>query len=339
VVNYILMALTIMVMLGFGTSANITNAYGLLVCTVMVITTVLYSVVIHLVWKKHIAILIGFLLLFLPVDLAFWASNLAKIPTGGWVPLVLAICISSVMIVWTYGTWQVDKSRSDHTSFPKGQLPNLVEDIKALDVTRSRGLTVFLSHRTDMVPNVFLQYLSHVRNLSDRVCFVHIVISHANVVPLQDQLKLTEHSPGFCTLDVTLGYTQSSPDLSELLNRAGLVLEGQHVDPSTAVQTAAMSPEDSMIKIGDGNEKDPIDEGEEVEIHYQKARGEFQRYWRVRLRTVCVLSERIVLRPERKWSRFALEAFRVLHSVTNNPIDTIIVDPDELVEVGKVMLI
>jgi KUP system potassium uptake protein len=42
-VNYVLLVLTIVVIAAFGSSAKISEAYGVTVCTVMIATTVLYT--------------------------------------------------------------------------------------------------------------------------------------------------------------------------------------------------------------------------------------------------------------------------------------------------------
>ena len=48
--NYFLLFLTLTVTIGFQSSGRITDAYGVTVCSVMVITTILYMLVMRFTW-------------------------------------------------------------------------------------------------------------------------------------------------------------------------------------------------------------------------------------------------------------------------------------------------
>ncbi|CAF0977134.1 unnamed protein product [Didymodactylos carnosus] len=101
-INYILMILTIIVTVGFRTSARITNAYGVTVCSVMIITTVLFICVLKWTWQKSIWFILPFSL-FLIIDLYTWAALSLKIPTGGWVAILIAVLFSLLGFCWYYG--------------------------------------------------------------------------------------------------------------------------------------------------------------------------------------------------------------------------------------------
>ena len=75
------MVLTLFVTVYFQSSSRLTNAYGLTVCSVSVITTVLFMGVIRYVWKQSWiwVILFG---LFLIIDCVFWAANAMKFIEG-----------------------------------------------------------------------------------------------------------------------------------------------------------------------------------------------------------------------------------------------------------------
>jgi K+ transporter len=96
------MILTVLVIAGFQTGSNITNAYGVTVCSVMIITTVLYMCVMRYTWGKpwYLVLLFG---VFLIIDLYTLASNATKIPSGGWVAIVIASCIFIPSFCWFFG--------------------------------------------------------------------------------------------------------------------------------------------------------------------------------------------------------------------------------------------
>lgn len=113
-INYILMTLTVIVAAGFGTGASITNAYGVTVCSVMMLTTVLYMLVMHYIWHKPWYLVVPFGLFFI-IDGYTWASNAIKIPTGGWVAIVIAFIFFIFGFCWYFGEMNLNRFLKDHS--------------------------------------------------------------------------------------------------------------------------------------------------------------------------------------------------------------------------------
>ena len=102
-VNYFLLALTLAVTLGFQTSDRITDAYGVTVCSVMVITTILFMMVMRWTWLKPLW-LVALFGIFLIIDLyTFAAICTTKIGSGGWVAILIAAVIFIFSFSWYYG--------------------------------------------------------------------------------------------------------------------------------------------------------------------------------------------------------------------------------------------
>ncbi|MDP9122624.1 MAG: KUP/HAK/KT family potassium transporter, partial [Acidobacteriota bacterium] len=101
--NWLLMAATIGLVLGFRSSDALAGAYGIAVSTTMVITTVLAYVVSRRIWNWKwwaAALVTGS---FLIVDLAFFGANIVKIAEGGWFPLLIGALIYALMATWNKG--------------------------------------------------------------------------------------------------------------------------------------------------------------------------------------------------------------------------------------------
>ena len=75
------MLLTLFVTIYFQSSSRLTNAYGLTVCSVSVITTIMFMMLIKSVWKKSLIHVI-FFGLFLIIDCLFWSANVLKFLEG-----------------------------------------------------------------------------------------------------------------------------------------------------------------------------------------------------------------------------------------------------------------
>jgi len=108
-VNYFVMVLTVLVIVGFNHSTAIAQAYGVMVCLVMNLTSFMFMGVMRFTWHLPLWKVLPFTL-FLIVDLFFLASNFVKIPAGGWVSILFGAFFSAVMLCWYYGETQLKRS-------------------------------------------------------------------------------------------------------------------------------------------------------------------------------------------------------------------------------------
>ena len=124
-VNYFLLALTLAVTIGFQTSDHITDAYGVTVCSLMVITTILYMMVMRWTWAKPIWLVLLFGI-FLIIDLyTFAAICSTKIGSGGWVAIIIAAVLFIFSFSWYYGNIRLRHYLLKHAK------THLLEDLPA----------------------------------------------------------------------------------------------------------------------------------------------------------------------------------------------------------------
>src|SRR5690606_13020287 len=102
-INWMLMAACVALVLGFGDSSSLASAYGVAVTGTMTATSVLFLGLARGVWRWSWPAAIGVTAGFLVVDLAFLGANLTKLTHGGWVPLVIAAVVFTVMSTWRRG--------------------------------------------------------------------------------------------------------------------------------------------------------------------------------------------------------------------------------------------
>src|SRR6185295_15667494 len=96
-VNWGLLAMVILLVLGFRESGKLASAYGIAVTGTMLITTVMLGVLVFQIWKWNrvlAALTIG---LFLAVDSIFFLSNITKVADGGWFPLLVAAVTFTIL--------------------------------------------------------------------------------------------------------------------------------------------------------------------------------------------------------------------------------------------------
>jgi len=220
--NAMLAVGVVLIVLIFRSSDALATAYGIAVTGVMVISTFLVAVVAVHRWKwKLPAVLAVFGVLGL-VDLLFLASNSLKIAEGGWLPLAVAGAVFVVMDTWRLGRrLHLEKQR---------------DNALALDLflaradkisQRIQGTAVFLSPRTDIVPNAMLHSLKHYHVLHERVAICSVNVCDTPVVSDARRVTVEKLGKGFFAVRVTYGFFET-PDIPQVLNQAraqGLALE------------------------------------------------------------------------------------------------------------------
>ena len=200
-VNWGLLVMIILLVLGFRESSKLASAYGIAVSGTMIITTIMLGVLIFQVWKWNrilAALVIG---LFLVVDLTFFSSNLAKVADGGWFPLVVAAVIFTVLTTWATGR-RLLRERLEHDSIP---LEVFIKSA-AKSVHRVRGTSVFLSASADVVPSALLHNLKHNQVLHERVIILTVQVEEVPHIPGKNRLELHSAGEGFYRVILHYGF-------------------------------------------------------------------------------------------------------------------------------------
>lgn len=102
-VNKLLWVGCTLVVLYFRSSSRMESAYGLAITVTMLMTTLLLSVYLSYVRRKK-ALACVVLIVFGAIELVFFLSSLGKFAHGGYVAVILALLLLSVMIIWHRGT-------------------------------------------------------------------------------------------------------------------------------------------------------------------------------------------------------------------------------------------
>ena len=199
-VNWGLLAMVVLLVLGFRQSTSLASAYGISVSGTMIITTIMLGVLIVQVWKwrRWLALLtIG---LFGLVDGAFFASNITKVLDGGWFPLVVAAIIFTILTTWATGR------RLMRRQLEKDALPLDIFVRSVAAVHRVRGTAVFLSTAPDSVPSALLHNLKHNQVLHERVLILNVKVEDVPHVAPADRLEVRAVARGFFAVVLHYGF-------------------------------------------------------------------------------------------------------------------------------------
>ncbi|MFZ2388118.1 MAG: potassium transporter Kup, partial [Polaromonas sp.] len=169
-VNWGLFVTIVLAVVMFRSSSNLAAAYGIAVCTDMLITTILTFYVIRYGWKYPLSLCLAATGLFFAVDFAFFASNLMKLFAGGWFPLVIGGGVFTLMITWKEGRRILnEKLRADAID-----LPSFLDAVFVSPPLRVEGTAVFMTAEPGIVPNAMLHNLKHNKVLHQQNLFVTV---------------------------------------------------------------------------------------------------------------------------------------------------------------------
>jgi KUP system potassium uptake protein len=185
-VNWGLFVAIVLAVVMFRSSSNLAAAYGIAVCTDMLITTILTFFVIRYHWKYPLILCIGATGFFFIVDLAFWASNLLKLFEGGWFPLMIGGAVFTLMVTWKEGRHMLSvKLRTDAID-----LKSFLEAVFVSPPLRVDGTAVFLTAERGTVPNAMLHNLKHNKVLHEHNLFVTVRNHEVPWIGLDKRLEI-----------------------------------------------------------------------------------------------------------------------------------------------------
>src|SRR6185312_1713467 len=214
-VNNALMIGCVIMVLGFGSSAALSAAYGIAVTGTMVITTLLFTQLAQMKWNWKPWQYISFAAFFLVIDLGFAASNMVKIESGGWVPLAIAGAIFTLMTTWHSGR-RITRTLLRNASLP---LDALLKSLAETHVVRVPGTAVFMTADSSGAPMVLLHHLKHNKVLHEEVILLTIQVKEIPEVVDSERMSVTKLPLGFWRVVAQYGFMET-PDAQRLLASA-----------------------------------------------------------------------------------------------------------------------
>ena len=112
-VNWLLFGGVLVLIVVFESSQRLASAYGLAVTGTLLLTTTLFLTYAAISWRwawwklALVAFVLGGL------ELTYLGANLVKVISGGWIPLLIAAAVVTVMTTWQRGRKVITARRAD----------------------------------------------------------------------------------------------------------------------------------------------------------------------------------------------------------------------------------
>jgi len=228
-INWTLFVAVLGLVLGFGSSAALANAYGVAVTGTFILNTILFLAVARFLWHKP-----GWMIAlggasFLAIETAFFAANLTKVVHGGWLPLVIASVVFTLLVTWHTGHHILTRNRTRQ----EGSLFDFVRALETREppVRRVSGTAVFPTASVETTPLALRANVEHNHVIHEHVIIISLVTERVPHVPDADRLVadgLGDPTDGIVRLSAHFGF-QDAPYIPATLRLAAErdLLEGE----------------------------------------------------------------------------------------------------------------
>jgi KUP system potassium uptake protein len=216
IVNGLMFAGVSMLVIGFGSSGALGNAYGAALAGTMGITTLLAAELARsrslghsrARWQPWM-VTAAFVPL-LGVDALYIISNLAKFSQGAWVPLLLGLVLFGIFMTWRVGRRRL-RAALQEMAVPLTRLPQLMAG-----QTRVPGMAVYLVSQPDWVPTALLRNLEHNHVLHEQIVFLNIEFARTPRQDPADRVHVVELMPRIHAVTARVGFMET-PDVGATL--------------------------------------------------------------------------------------------------------------------------
>ena len=241
-VNWGLFVVIVLAVVMFKSSSNLAAAYGVAVCTDMLITTLLTFFVVRYRWHYPLALCLLATGFFFAVDFVFWASNLLKLLDGGWFPLAIGAAVYILMSTWKDGRALLNsKIQADSMD-----LHSFLEAVFVAPPVRVDGTAVFLTAAAGTVPNALLHNLKHNKVLHETNLFVTVHNHERPWIGLDKRIEIERLGHDCWQVLIHYGF-KNDPDVPKALQQ----LKGRGVALDPMLTSYFLSRDTVVPTLGD----------------------------------------------------------------------------------------
>ena len=222
-VNWLLLVGVLFLAIIFKSSSGLASAYVLAVAATNLVSAILGFVVIWKYWQWRLWTAALLMAPFIALDGLFVAATSLNLLEGAWLPIMIAIVLTLVMLTWVKGTALLAaasrKSEAD--------LGWLLRKLGTKPPHRVSGTAVFLTSTPDSAPSALLHNLKHNHMLHERNIIMSIRTADIPYVANKDRIEIENVSNSFTKVGVTFGFmeTPSVPKALEFCRRRDLNID------------------------------------------------------------------------------------------------------------------
>jgi KUP system potassium uptake protein len=151
-------------------------------------------------------------------EVTYFAANLTKVVHGGWLPLLIAVSVFTIMNTWQRGRQIVTERRTTK----EGPLPEFIEKLRDTGVARVPGSAVFPHPTKETTPLALRANVEHNHVVHEHVVIVSAIAQNVPHIPPAEQISVDDlgyRDDGITHVTVRYGF-QDEQDIPAALRRA-----------------------------------------------------------------------------------------------------------------------
>ncbi|KDP27348.1 hypothetical protein JCGZ_20172 [Jatropha curcas] len=191
VINWFLLVVCVAFICSISSITEMGNAYGIAELVVMMMTTILVTIVMLLIWQINIIVVLSFVVIFLGMEMTFFSSVLAGVGDGSWIILVFAAIMFLIMYIWNYGS----KLKYETEVKQKMSMDLMRELGPNLGTIRAPGIGLLYNELVKGIPAIFGHFLTTLPAIHSMIIFVCIKYVPVPVVPQSERFLFRRVCP------------------------------------------------------------------------------------------------------------------------------------------------
>lgn len=211
-INWALFVGVIWVVVSFKESSALASAYGIAVTGTMLITTILAFEVAIEKWRWRLLQTTALFLVFIVIDIAFFAANIIKVDDGGWVPLAIGAAFYLLMSTWQKGR-KILATKLKERSYA---LQEFVDKIQADPPQKVAGSAIYMTGDDWGVPVPLLHNLKHNKVLHAQIAILTIKTREIPFILKKERVVINTMAPQFYRIIAQYGFMET-PKIKHIL--------------------------------------------------------------------------------------------------------------------------
>lgn len=171
---------------------GVTFIAGVVVSLVMLITTILLTLVMIMIWRTPVVVVSLYFSVFFVMEGVYVSAVFTKFAEGGWIPFAISFILAFIMFGWFYGRQRKIEYELTH----KITFERLAELLADCSVQRVPGLCFFYTNIQDGLTPILGHYIKNMKSLHKVTIFTTLryllvpkVAPHERIVIMKSNLQ------------------------------------------------------------------------------------------------------------------------------------------------------
>ncbi len=213
--NWLLFTGTVLLVMGFGSSGALANAYGIAVSSSMVMVSIMLILLLRSVqWRFHKLITTALIITAL-IEICFFIANMMKFFSGGWLPLAVGAGAYLLMSTWYEGRKNLNWLLTTQQISTREFLSSLEKD----PPRRAPGTAVYLVGEASGIPRPLTQNLRFNGVLHERNLLFTFSSADVPSIPADERITVQIVAPGLYRVVARYGFMET-PSITSALRAA-----------------------------------------------------------------------------------------------------------------------